>query len=160
MEKIIKRFIPDFISLLNAISGIIAIIFAISNINYSPFILYLSVIFDYLDGKLAKLLKVKGLWSQIDSFADTISFLIAPIVISSITRHSIIDGIIYLFFICSGIYRLYQFSKQENKTYFIGMPVTMNGLLFPLFYLTPYYRYFFILSGIIMIIKIKFRKLK
>ena len=74
--------IPNSITLLNLFVGIIAVILLIENsLDVSDiFILTLICIFlDYLDGFIARLLKVESKFgSNLDSLADIISFGFAP----------------------------------------------------------------------------------
>ena len=67
----------------NLISGIVAIIFALSGrLDLAPVAIFCGLIFDFLDGFIARLMKTSGeLGKQLDSFADMITFGVAPGVI-------------------------------------------------------------------------------
>lgn len=78
-----KKHIPNFITSLNLVSGFIAIILAAGGdlINASWFIAA-AMIFDFLDGFSARLLKAySDLGKELDSLADVVSFGVAPAVI-------------------------------------------------------------------------------
>jgi CDP-diacylglycerol--serine O-phosphatidyltransferase len=67
----------------NLICGILAIVFALSGrLDLAPIAIFCGLIFDFLDGFIARLMKTSGeLGKQLDSFADMITFGIAPGVI-------------------------------------------------------------------------------
>ena len=78
-----KKHIPNFISSLNLVSGFIAIILAAEGkiVSASWFIIA-AMIFDFLDGFSARILKVySDVGKELDSLADVVSFGIAPAVI-------------------------------------------------------------------------------
>src|SRR5665647_2535048 len=77
------KHIPNFITSLNLASGFIAIIFAANGdlITASWFILA-AMIFDFLDGLSARLLKAYSeIGKELDSLADVVSFGVAPALI-------------------------------------------------------------------------------
>lgn len=74
------KYIPNFITSLNLTSGFIAIIFAANGdlVTASWFILA-AMIFDFLDGFSARLLKAySAIGKELDSLADVVSFGVAP----------------------------------------------------------------------------------
>jgi CDP-diacylglycerol--serine O-phosphatidyltransferase len=80
MKVSVKRHIPNFITILNLVSGVIACVFIFKPdlITASVFI-GMALFFDFLDGALARLLKVQSpLGEQLDSLADVVSFGVAP----------------------------------------------------------------------------------
>ena len=90
--------IPNSITLLNLFVGIIAVILLIENsLDVSDiFILSLICIFlDYLDGFIARLLKVQSKFgSNLDSLADIISFGFVPgIIIYNMLKETHSDSI-------------------------------------------------------------------
>ena len=76
----IKKLIPNLFTAGNLVGGILAIIFTLNgNIFLAPFCIFASAIFDFLDGFVARLLKVQGeLGKQLDSLADMVTFGVAP----------------------------------------------------------------------------------
>ena len=76
----IKKLIPHLFTAGNLVGGILAIIFTLNgNIFLAPFCIFASAIFDFLDGFVARLLKVQGeLGKQLDSLADMVTFGVAP----------------------------------------------------------------------------------
>ena len=67
----------------NLISGVLAILLALSGrLDLAPFAIFCGLIFDFLDGFIARLFKTSGeLGKQLDSFADMVTFGVAPGVI-------------------------------------------------------------------------------
>jgi len=72
--------IPNFLTSFNLLSGILAIIFAFSgHLDFSCYLIYLAAIFDFLDGFVARKMRISGeLGKQMDSLADMVTFGVAP----------------------------------------------------------------------------------
>lgn len=72
--------IPNLFTAGNMLCGIIAILLSVSGrIDLAPFAIFLGAILDFFDGFLARILKKQGeLGKQLDSFADMITFGVAP----------------------------------------------------------------------------------
>lgn len=72
--------IPNLFTAANLLCGVFAIILSLAGrIDIAPFVIYLAAIFDFLDGFLARKLKVSGeLGKQLDSLADMVTFGLAP----------------------------------------------------------------------------------
>jgi len=75
--------LANLFTALNLISGSIAILLALSGrLDLAPFAIFCGLIFDFLDGFIARLFKTNGeLGKQLDSFADMVTFGVAPGVI-------------------------------------------------------------------------------
>ena len=137
--------IPNSITFLNLFVGIIAVILLIENsLDVSDiFILTLICIFlDYLDGFIARLLKVQSKFgSNLDSLADIISFGFVPgIIIYNMLKEthsdsigSILSSLIpFLGFIItlSSAFRLARFSTEnKNDGFFRGLPTPANTIM-------------------------------
>lgn len=143
-----KKHIPNFITLLNLSSGVIALIYAFDE-NYlmAFFWICLGIFFDFWDGFVARLLNVKSeLGLQLDSMADMVTSGVVPGLImykllSNIQgNHSLYNlssdnlymGIIpyFGFLITLGsAYRLAKFNIDTRQTdSFIGLPTPANAL--------------------------------
>ncbi len=72
--------IPNLFTAFNMLSGIGAILLVmIGQVQYAPYFIFLGALFDFFDGFLARKLGVTGeLGKQLDSFADMITFGLAP----------------------------------------------------------------------------------
>ncbi len=77
------KHVPNFITTLNLAAGFIAIIYALEgNLLISSWLIFAAMIFDFLDGFFARLLKAySDIGKELDSLADVISFGVAPAVI-------------------------------------------------------------------------------
>lgn len=170
--KILKMLrLPDYFSLMNVVSGMMSIYSSINqNYFFSAVFLLFAVLFDFLDGKVARLTKKSSkLGFDIDSLADVISFGVAPaVMIISIFNHWLIlsSGI---FLVLCGLLRLARFNVTEIKGGYEGMPITFNGIIFPFVYfmilykLIPLNLYLIsgiaIVSGFLMISSFKVKKI-
>ena len=127
--------IPNVITLSNLTLGLLAIFHGLinSNLVLCSFLIVSGVFLDFLDGKIARYLKVDSdFGKQLDSFADMVTFGIAPSVIIYKLLELSGSNYTYLAFfipIFSAI-RLAKYNidnKQGN--YFIGLTTTVNALL-------------------------------
>ena len=160
--------LPDFISLFNIICGVLSIFFSIKNsFNLALIFLILAAVFDYLDGKVARLTKTSNdFGKQMDSLSDIVSFGVAPVIFAfSLGFTSIFNLIILIFFLACGVLRLARYNIMPSLNYFQGMPITTNAFIMPIFYYltkSPNINYLFIyiylISGILMIMKFRFKK--
>ncbi len=138
--------IPNILTLLNASCGIIAITISvfhgeIYNVKKSTImacgLIVLGAIFDCFDGKIARKLEVTSLiGKELDSFADAITFVIAPMFVflamhAGVKSYVIpFEVAIMTFYIICGVYRLARYNVTEFKPYFEGMPTTLSGAIF------------------------------
>jgi len=163
ISKLIK--ISDVFTLANVIFGLTAIFFAINgNYNYMIISLFLAVIADYVDGRLARKLKQENIFGkELDSLADTISFGVAPAIFGFSLIQTPLAIVSFTIFLFCGILRLARYNIMNIKDGFAGMPITLNGIIIPIVYLAKvpfeYYPYIFILLGISMVSSLRFKKL-
>ncbi len=77
------KHIPNLISCLNLTSGFLAVIStANGNIEYACWFILAAMLFDFLDGFMARLLKAySNMGKELDSLADIVSFGVAPAMI-------------------------------------------------------------------------------
>lgn len=131
----IKSHIPNTITLLNLLSGVIGIIWVINgNIVSGAYFIILAAVFDFFDGFAARLLHVQGeLGKQLDSLADLVSFGVLPgMILFQMAKVSTeIDWLPYLTLIVPllSAVRLAKFNldiRQSDK--FIGLPTPANAL--------------------------------
>ncbi len=123
----LKKYIPNLFTLLNLLSGIVAILFATTDrLVEAAFFVFLGIFFDFFDGFFARKFNVQGeLGKQLDSLADVVTSGVAP-------------GIVMfqlLLFASKGSYFM-QLSSDQNtwqslqETYFYFLPFL--GLFIPL----------------------------
>lgn len=155
--------IPNLFTLLNLLFGCVAIVCIMQpgigftldengenlvaipeKITWASLFISLAAVIDFLDGFIARLLKVPSeLGKQLDSLADAVSFGVAPGLIAyqflRLSYAQQADGldisILWLMpaFIlpCAGAYRLARFNIDPSQGYsFKGVPIPAAGLLF------------------------------
>ncbi len=148
-----KKHIPNFITLLNLLSGSLSIYFVMmGRLDYAAYMIFLAALFDFFDGTAARLLKVSSaLGLQLDSLADVVSFGVAPaFILFRLIENSLQTNYLLLFntemlpFVALLIplfaaYRLAKFNIDERQSSsFIGLPTPASGMLiasFPLIHL-------------------------
>ena len=136
-----KAFVPNFITLLNLLSGGIAVIFAVKgDLSTAALFVFFGIFFDFFDGFLARKLNVSSeMGLQLDSLADLVTSGLAPaLVLVNLIELSILPsqdancflpylGLLVL--LCSA-YRLAKFNiSNEQSQFFIGLPTPANALL-------------------------------
>ena len=108
--------------------------------RYSLVCLVLAGICDMFDGKVARMCKrtqeEKEFGIQIDSLADTVNFILVPVIIMlSLGMTSIIDFVIYTLFVIFGISRLGYFNvhadSEKAVSFYDGLPVTTTAIIYP-----------------------------
>lgn len=154
----LKKHIPNLITLLNLLSGTIAVYFAVKEqLVLAAFFVFLGIFFDFFDGFFARLLNVQGeLGKQLDSLADVVTSGVVPGIvlfqlitkslsedkwnvgmsfINDITNRNKFDAtffisIIGLLFTLGAAYRLAKFNIDERQTSsFIGLPTPAAALV-------------------------------
>ncbi len=147
--QIIK--LADFFTIANLLSGVCSIFFAVTqHMDAAAIALLIAVFFDWIDGKIARLSKQTELQKlfgrELDSLADIVSFGVAPAVFGFIYGlQEWWQIIILLVFVAAGMLRLARFNVTENKEGYEGVPITINGIIFPLlfavYYFVPFHSY-------------------
>jgi CDP-diacylglycerol--serine O-phosphatidyltransferase len=153
----LKRHIPNAVTLLNLLSGCIALIFAVyGNFIAAAVFVFLGIFFDFFDGLLARKLNVQSpLGIQLDSLADLVTSGVVPGVIMFKLISLTVDApdyseysdswnsifhwqefkmsflpLIGLLIPLASAYRLAKFNLDEDQqSYFKGLPVPANTLV-------------------------------
>ena len=138
-----KKHIPNLVSSLNLFAGCISIAIAFYDIEFAVWLIFLAIILDFLDGFLARLLRVQGEYGkQLDSLADIVSFGVAPAVILflmflkswnlpglSLGYLYVTPYIAFLIPVFSAL-RLARFNLDQSQSgNFYGLPTPANALL-------------------------------
>ena len=128
------RQIPNIITLLNLVCGVLSIKYSFAwNLELAAFLIFLAAIFDFFDGASARLLKVHSeIGKQLDSLADLISFGLAPgIILLQLFKKYGVDAdiqFVFLFIPVFSAIRLANFNIDDRQTKeFIGLPTPANG---------------------------------
>ncbi len=142
MRKIISC-IPNTITLLNLLSGCVAIIFAfrhneifagLSGSEWCYIMIGAAAVFDFCDGFAARLLKAySDMGKELDSLSDLVSFGLAPamLVFNVMLDHSLYPWLCYsaLFIPAMGALRLAKFNVDTRQTTtFRGLPIPANAI--------------------------------
>ena len=135
--------IPNTITFSSLISGWASILFTIQwYFIYASIAIFLCVLLDFLDGYIARYLHVNSeIGKQLDSLVDALVFWLAPALLVILSSNFHIFSIIgWTLLLTSGMYRLARFNQHasyKNKTtFYTGIPITTNGIIFPLLIIT------------------------
>ncbi len=129
------NYLANFLSSLSLVCGFLSIIFSLeSHFTFACWAIILSVIFDGIDGQIARRNPVPSEFGkELDSLVDVISFGLAPSVLGYIYIYrefyfwATLSLFIYLF--CS-VMRLAKYNvtpKEKMVNYFYGLPTTVGG---------------------------------
>jgi len=142
--------IPNVLTLINLCSGFLSIVFLYyRNLEAAGLMILTGALFDFLDGLAARLLNARSQTGKVlDSLADMVTFGLAPAAVAfsiielSFARvnpgfdiYSATIGQKVLLFspvilIVSSALRLAEFTTNEYRSHFRGMPTPATGLLF------------------------------
>lgn len=143
------NYLANLLTVLSLVFGFVSIIFSLeSHFTFACWSIILSVVFDGLDGQIARRNPVpSGFGKELDSLVDVISFGIAPSILGYIFVYrdfyffATLALFIYLF--CS-VFRLAKYNitpKEKLVTYFYGLPTTVGGGMLASFILIYRKRY-------------------
>lgn len=144
-----KKYVPNFITLCNLASGLIALMYAFdTNWKYAFIWVAIGIFFDFWDGFFARILKAQSpLGLQLDSLADMVTSGVVPGLVMfqmltgiadmreeyNLTPDNFYLGLLpYAGFIITlaSCYRLAKFNIDTRQTdSFIGLPTPANALL-------------------------------
>lgn len=134
--------IPNCITLLNLLSGCVAILFAfhagevfdrLMGWELAAIMMGAAALFDFLDGAVARLLHAKSaIGKELDSLSDLVSFGVAP----GLLLMNVLDmagagmcSYIALFLPLMGALRLAKFNVDDSQaTTFKGLPIPANAI--------------------------------
>lgn len=130
-----KKQIPNLITLLNLLSGCIALVFVSQdNFWFAFYFVCLGIFFDFFDGFFARIFKVQSpLGVQLDSLADMVTSGVVPgfVMFKMLSELSSDTFLPYFGFIITlgSCYRLAKFNIDTRQTdSFIGLPTPANAL--------------------------------
>ena len=135
----LPKLLPNIFTTIGLCSGLTGIWFALEDKwETAVFLILVAACFDMIDGLSARLLKAfSPFGAELDSLADTISFGVAPALITYLWIRSAIESdqlywywIPVLFFAACNAFRLARFNvmhldedeTKSTKSYFVGMP--------------------------------------
>ncbi len=127
--------LANFLTILSLVFGFVSIIFSLeSHFTFSCWAIILSVIFDGLDGQIARMNPVPSEFGkELDSLVDVISFGIAPSILGYIFIYQDFyfwaTLALFIYLLCS-VMRLAKYNitpKEKMANYFYGLPTTVGG---------------------------------
>ncbi len=136
----IKNYLPTIVSMGNLACGFGAIIFIMNGeMAYAAWLVIMAMIFDGLDGQVARLTKTTITWgAHLDTLADMITFGFVPAFL--IGKQGVSNAPVAVWFVCffytlSAAIRLakFEFESEKNNSgkirskYFTGLPSTLAG---------------------------------
>lgn len=131
-----KGIFPGVFTMGNMLCGFLSILQSFEGeAIHASWLIILAGFFDALDGKLARFSRSSSRFGiELDSFADLVSFGIAPAVIFYSFKLYVLGTwgwILGFVFIICGAFRLARFnleSRLEDKPYFTGLPIPMAAI--------------------------------
>ncbi len=145
-----SRHIPNIITLCNLAVGVLAVLMALENqVLFASWLILLAALLDFLDGFLARALNaVTLIGKQLDSFADLVSFGMAPTaIVYKLMEFSIRGDIFYggiqdtslperlllfspIMLVLFAAMRLAEFNVRNESARFYGMPTPAAAIYF------------------------------
>ena len=147
--------VADYLTFSNLALGFVSIMLVLDGqTEIVPYLLLAAVLFDFFDGKVARMTRPTRFGAEIDSLADLVSFCVAPAILSG--------SYFGILLVLGGAFRLARFNT-ENKKDFSGLPVTVNGVALPLLYIIGVSEYimiaYLLIASALMVSKVKIKKL-
>lgn len=133
----VKKYIPDFITSMNVVCGIIGVVSAFKgHFEYAFYLMLAAAVFDFLDGFSARLLGAySDMGKELDSLCDLVSFGVLPSVMlyklmcTQMFGESIFCWIPLVLTVFSAL-RLAKFNVDKRQSdSFLGLPVPASALL-------------------------------
>jgi CDP-diacylglycerol--serine O-phosphatidyltransferase len=130
----LKKQAANLLTFTSMVLGLFAIIQSIeSNFKNSAVFIIIAVIFDFSDGFVARKLNSTSKFGKyLDSNSDLISFGVAPgllVYLSVLHQFNWIGIIVSFLFISGGVFRLARYNATEFSGSYVGVPITIAGLL-------------------------------
>ncbi|MEO1096518.1 MAG: CDP-diacylglycerol--serine O-phosphatidyltransferase [Bacteroidota bacterium] len=130
-----KKHIPNLLTCCNLACGSVGIVQVFNNeLHYAAYLIWAALIFDFLDGFVARLLKVHSpMGKELDSLADMVTFGLLPAaicfqILNNLTPLIWLPYAGFLITIFSAL-RLAKFNIDERQAdSFIGLPTPANTL--------------------------------
>ncbi len=128
--------LPDYITCLNLVSGLLAIYAAIhGNFWQAAVLIIAGMFFDAIDGWVARRMGVESdFGAEMDSLADLVTFGVAPMVLVTTFYDTTWLSLLAVLLPVTGALRLarHNINRNQTKGFLIGLPITTAGLVIPL----------------------------
>ncbi|MFH0713358.1 MAG: CDP-diacylglycerol--serine O-phosphatidyltransferase [Candidatus Micrarchaeota archaeon] len=156
-----KLELKDFLTLGNAVAGIVGISLAIAGKSFAWYYVFFALAFDFLDGRVArKTSNANEFGKQLDSLADTVSFVVAPAIIALHFQVDILLTAMCALYVCTGLLRLARFNLQKEKGVFFGLPTPFAALIVLLVnaFIPAYVVWALFVTAVAMVTPVRIRK--
>ena len=129
------NYLANMLTIFSLLCGFVSIIFSLeSHFTFASWAIILSVIFDGLDGQIARKNPLPSEFGkELDSLVDVVSFGIAPSILGYIFIYSdfylLTTLTLFIYLLCS-VMRLAKYNitpKEKLVSYFYGLPTTVSG---------------------------------
>lgn len=127
-------FLPNMITLFNLLTGFLSLVMAsYGQFSTAAWLLVLSLVWDSLDGNIARMFNNPSeLGRELDSLADVVSFVVAPVFLMSrflLQRLSPWMLLFFFVYLAAGAYRLARFNvRPATKDHFEGLPTPASAM--------------------------------
>lgn len=133
----LKKQAANFLTFTSMILGLFSIIKSVEgDFKSSALLIIVAAIFDFSDGFVARKLNITSKFGKfLDSNSDLISFGVAPgllVYLSVLHQFNIIGLLVSFLFISAGVFRLARYNATEFSGSYVGVPITIAGLLLAL----------------------------
>jgi CDP-diacylglycerol---serine O-phosphatidyltransferase len=138
----IKKTIPNLLTIMNLLSGSLAIVLIFNDqLGIAGLLVLLASVFDFLDGFTARLLNAySSVGKELDSLADLVSFGLVPAFImfkmaetAITTEHWLLPFLTFSIIAFSAL-RLAIFNVDDTQSdQFVGLPTPANAIFFASF---------------------------
>ncbi len=136
----IKRQIPNLITLCNLACGVLSVFAALvwESPTQAALLICLGILFDFFDGMTARLLKVSSpMGKELDSLADVVTSGVAPAaILYRLTEQTFVNygtqwmSVFFLLIPLFAAYRLAKFNLDTRQSHsFLGLPVPSQALV-------------------------------
>ena len=155
---IIIKCLPNTLTFLNMSMGIMIILLLsqdlyINKIALAFLFIIIGGVADFFDGYVARKLNIiTDIGKELDSFADIITFGIAPIMmLNYVIPNNFMWAVIIwaLVYILAAAFRLARYNLQDFSEFFLGLPITAAGIILGFY---SFILQFFLLSTLMSVI--------
>lgn len=134
-----KSAVPNLFTFANLACGILSLIMTFNaNYKWACLFIIIAALIDRYDGRVARFLQVSSeIGKELDSLADLVSFGVAPSILLFSLYNFMSFGIIGYFLVVifpiAGAYRLARYNSTQFNNVFMGVPITIAGVLLALY---------------------------
>ena len=152
----LRSIIPNLFSILNLSFGCLGIYYAIyKDFRFSALFLILSVVFDAIDGSLARRLNAETkLGAFLDSLADFVSFGILPATVIFFyfaVNNFLLALALSSLYLFSTLFRLVRFSNTGHQDFFEGIPSPFAAALVMFSMISTLFGSYYLFLGVVIL---------